>query len=221
LTEDYATGWEAAYAGHEAEGLWSEEAIPCLSQIITQLRARGTRTVVDVGCGDGRNLEILADAGFLAAGVDLSPSALARAVHRLHGRALLLLGDATMLELLPDRSLDAITCLDVFGQISDTARMLSSFARVLADDGLVAVNAFTPEDSEYGRGVPAGHHRFEYKGTLFRFFDEPEIRELFTGWRLHSFERQSWIDPPHGAFRPYEHRHDNWVVMASPMPAGG
>jgi ubiquinone/menaquinone biosynthesis C-methylase UbiE len=216
MAEKYAAGWEAAYAQNDTEGLWSEEAIPCVGQVVAFLHSAGVQTVVDVGCGDGRNLEKLTEAGFRTVGIDLAPSALARAVKRLRGRALLFRGDAITLDILPDRSVDAITCLDVFGQVADSIQMLNSFRRVLVPGGIVALNAFTPDDSEYGQGVEVGHHRYEYLGTLFKFFDETEIKALFSGWRLHSFEKQSWLDPPHGDFRPYVHRHDNWVVIASP-----
>jgi cyclopropane fatty-acyl-phospholipid synthase-like methyltransferase len=214
VSGQYTSGWERAYSEHAAEGLWSEDAVPCINDIILSLRANGVQSVVDVGCGDGRNLERMVDAGLNASGLDLSPSALSLAANRLRGKSVLFQADAVTLNVVPDDSIDAITCLDVFGQIADTAAMLTTFHRVLTSRGLLALNAYTTADSEYGQGDEIGLNTFHYKDTLFRFFDEEDMRTLLSSWRIDFFERQSWTDPPHGNFRPHEHTHDNWVVIA-------
>ena len=76
------------------------------------------------------------------------------------------------------------------------------------------VNAFTPDDSEYGLGEPAGRDAFIYNGTLFRFFRRQLLLELFRAWDVERCDEQRWVDPPHGSFRPYEHTHSNWVLIA-------
>ncbi|MEV4174079.1 class I SAM-dependent methyltransferase [Nonomuraea sp. NPDC049709] len=216
MTHDYGSGWEKAYAEHSSDTLWSEDPIPCLDQVAEHLTAAGVRTVLDVGCGDGRNLAALLGHGFAGAGLDISGTALQRASRRLGGRAFLVRGDAVSLDAIPDGSVDAITNFDVFGQIPEAERMVGNFRRVLRPGGICAVNAYTPADSEYGMGTPVGDHAFEYRGTLFRFFEEADVRKIFDGWKLLSLGRQSWVDPPHGAFRPHEHTHDNWIVVATP-----
>lgn len=221
VTEQFDGGWEEAYAQHEASSLWSDDAIPCVAAAIDELTRRQSRTVLDIGCGDGRNLQRLVAAGFVCTGLDVSPTGLRRAADRLAGSAFLVHGDATSLEMFPDSSIDAITCFDVAGQIPDTKAMISSFALALRPGGVAILNAFTPQDSEYGNGTPIGRHTFSYKSTLFRFFEEEDIRLLFDGWEISKLYRQSWVDPPHGEFRPYEHTHDNWIVIASTGAAGG
>lgn len=212
----YQDGWEQAYAKHAATSLWSDEPVPCLGDTIAELSRRDTRTVLDLGCGDGRNLVRLVDAGFAAAGVDISATALARAADRLAGRALLMRSDVGFLREIPDGSVQAITCFDVFGEIEDVARMLDNFARVLVPGGILSFNAYTPADDLYHEGTRITDDTVEYRGIMCRFFAEDALRELLAGWRIQSWQQQSWIDPPHGEFRPHEHRHDNWVVMAEP-----
>lgn len=212
----YLDGWEEAYARHAATGLWSDEPVPCLDDTIAELSRRDTRTVLDLGCGDGRNLLRLVDAGFASAGVDISATALARAADRLAGRAVLVRSDVGFLQEIPDSSVQAITCFDVFGEIEDLARMLDNFARVLVPGGLLAFNAYTLADDLYHEGTRLAGDTVEYRGIMCRFFAEDALRELLAGWRVRSWKRQSWTDPPHGEFRPHEHRHDNWVIMAEP-----
>lgn len=221
MTQDIGTaalqqGWEDAYAQQGDEGpLWQEDPIPILDGVVKELRARDVRSVVDLGCGDGRNLAALIDAGFTCTGVDISPTGLEHACRAVRGRGFLLRADAAALPLVSG-SADAVTCFDMFGQVEDPSAVIAEAGRVLADGGLFVVNAFTLDDSEYGQGKEIGPHTFAYRDTLFRFFDEPALRGLFDGWQVLRVDRISWQDPPHGEFRPYPHTHDNWVIYATP-----
>jgi SAM-dependent methyltransferase len=209
-------GWEDAYAQQGDQGpLWQEDPIPIMDAAVKELRARNVRTVVDLGCGDGRNLAALIDAGFTCTGVDISPTGLLHARRAVQRRGFLLRADAAALPLVSG-STDAVTCFDMFGQVEDPSSVIAEAGRILADDGLFVVNAFTLEDSEYGEGEEIGPHTFAYRDTLFRFFDEEALRGLFDAdWQVLGVDRVSWLDPPHGDFRPYEHTHDNWVLYAA------
>ncbi|MBD0844183.1 class I SAM-dependent methyltransferase [Streptomyces sp. TRM68416] len=218
-TVEYAElqyGWEKAYQDQNAGPLWQEDPIPVIPQAIDTLKQRNTHTVVDLGCGDGRNLAALADAGFNALGVDIAPTGLAHARRVIKQRSFLLRADATKLPLI-DASVDAVTCFDVFGQIQDPSHLIAEARRIVAPGGLFVTNAFTLEDGTYGEGDEIAPHTFAYKDTLFRFYSEDEMRGLFSDWTIHEIRRISWDDPPHGDFRPYPHTHDNWVVYATPQ----
>jgi SAM-dependent methyltransferase len=208
-------GWEKAYQEQNEGPLWQEDPIPVLPGAVEELRKRKVRTVVDLGCGDGRNLAALVDAGFNALGVDIAPTGLAHARRVIRQRSFLLRADATELPLI-DASVDAVTCFDVFGQIQDPSHLIAEARRIVAPDGLFVTNAFTLQDDTYGEGEEIARHTFAYKDTLFRFYEESELRDLFTDWNILELRRVSWDDPPHGDFRPYPHTHDNWVVYAIP-----
>ncbi|WP_198345770.1 class I SAM-dependent methyltransferase [Nocardiopsis gilva] len=208
-------GWELAYQHQDTEQpLWQEAAIPVIDDAIELLRSAGARSVVDLGCGDGRNLAALVAAGFSCMGVDIAPTGLAHA-RTTAQPAFLLRADATDIGLI-DNSVDAVTCFDVFGQIQDPSSLVREARRILRPGGTLVVNAFTPEDGTYGEGEEIAPHTFAYKDTLFRYYDEDSVRELFSEWEITSLYRRSWDDPPHGDFRPYPHRHDNWIVLATP-----
>lgn len=208
-------GWEKAYQEQSEGPLWQEDPIPVIPGAVEELRKRKVRTVVDLGCGDGRNLAALVDAGFNALGVDIAPTGLAHARRVIQQRSFLLRADATELPLI-DASVDAVTCFDVFGQIQDPSHLIAEARRIVAADGLFVTNAFTLQDDTYGEGEEIARHTFAYKDTLFRFYEESELRDLFTDWNVLELRRVSWDDPPHGDFRPYPHTHDNWVVYATP-----
>jgi SAM-dependent methyltransferase len=218
MTNDLGTlqgGWELAYQQQQSDGpLWQEEPIPILAEVAKELTERGVTTVVDLGCGDGRNLAALVDAGLTGIGIDIAPTGLANARRVIQQRAFLLRADATDTGLT-EASVDAVTCFDVFGQIADPSDLIREARRILVPGGVFATNAFTPEDETYGQGELIGPHTFAYKDTLFRYYDEAGIRALFADWEIHELHRRSWDDPPHGDFRPYPHRHDNWIVYAT------
>ncbi|MEU0597385.1 class I SAM-dependent methyltransferase [Streptomyces sp. NPDC006393] len=213
--EELQYGWERAYQEQGESPLWQEDPIPVIPQTIDVLTEHAVRTVVDLGCGDGRNLAALTDAGFNAMGVDIAPTGLSHARGVIRQRSFLLRADATNLPLIDD-SVDAVTCFDVFGQIQDPTHLIAEARRIVAPGGLFVTNAFTLKDETYGEGEEIAPNTFAYKDTLFRYYEEDEMRALFSDWTIHEIRRVSWDDPPHGDFRPYPHRHDNWVVYATP-----
>jgi SAM-dependent methyltransferase len=213
-----AGGWELAYQENDNGELWSAEAMPIVPEIAERARDLGLRSGVDLGCGDGRNLLALRKAGFELAGLDISATALARADGLLRGhdeRATLIVGDISELPLASS-SADMITALDVAGQVPDPAPMLCEARRVLHEGGLLVANFFALEDETYGAGTEVAPHTFNYKGTLFRYFEEDALREFFgRDWEI-ELEVRSWVDGPHGGFRPNPHRHVNYVAWARP-----
>jgi ubiquinone/menaquinone biosynthesis C-methylase UbiE len=217
MSTNYSSGWINAYET-AAPTLWQERPIPVIEHAISLLKDRDHRLVVDVACGDGRNLIPLISAGFLCAGVDISSRALRHTADRLrrcNQSAFLIPGQCEMLPFA-DASVHAVTAFDVFGQLEEPERFLGETKRILTSDGTLVLNAFTTSDSEFGRGERIGIRSFCYKGTLFRFFVEDEVREFLKDWDIIHFARKSWDDPPHGDFRPYPHKHDNYYIAAIP-----
>jgi SAM-dependent methyltransferase len=210
-------GWDAAYEENDDLQLWSEEPMPIVPDVVKLAHDRNLRLGVDLGCGDGRNLLALRKGGLELAGVDISARALQRAdrLLREHGDgAILLFADACSLPF-PDATLDLVTALDVAGQVPDPRPLFEEARRVLRPGGLLVVNLFTPEDETCGEGEEVAPLTFRYRDTLFRYFEEAEIGDLFgEGWKL-DIGTATWMDPPHGSFRPAPHRHVNHVVKAT------
>ncbi|MGH2414651.1 MAG: class I SAM-dependent methyltransferase, partial [Microcystaceae cyanobacterium] len=106
------SGWEEAYAQHGNNTLWQDDPIPFLPKVIQLLHEQGLNTAIDLGCGDGRNLTALAQAGLLCTGIDLSKTALNRVGQRLSKLgvpAFLIPGDIAELPFA-DQSVSAATC---------------------------------------------------------------------------------------------------------------
>src|ERR1041385_4002474 len=113
--------------------------------------------ILDVGCGTGANLQMLANYG-VAEGVDISPEALEFC--RARGLSKVRLGPV---EALPfaDASFDLVTGLDVVEHLDDDVAGLSELRRVLRPGGraLLFVPAFM---FLWGVQDDISHHRRRY-----------------------------------------------------------
>lgn len=205
-------GWDKAYLENGSAQLWSEKPMP----IVEDIFVRGRGCCLDIGCGDGRHLLALQRGGLNVVGLDISPTALQRAdrLMRDQGRAVpLVLGDMLALPFA-DATLDVVSALDVLGQVADPDPAISEARRVLRPGGLLVVNLFDTSDGTFGEGAQIAPSVFLYKETLFRYFSRSEAEGLFAiGWKV-DIKQATWIDPPHGSFRPKAHTHVNHVVFA-------
>lgn len=149
-------------------------------------RFRGCRNVVDLGCGRGEFLELMAEAGIPARGVDLSEEfvALARSKGLAAERADLF----DFLASLADHSLDGLFCAHVIEHLSPERlpRLIELAAAKLCRNGLAAFETPNPEclaalakhfyvDPTHVRPVPASLlvHYLEEAG-----FGAIEVRPL-------------------------------------------
>jgi 3' terminal RNA ribose 2'-O-methyltransferase Hen1 len=152
--------------------------------VLAALRAAGARSVVDLGCGEGRLLQVLLKERDVEriAGMDVSFRALERAAQRLRldrlperqrARVSLLHGSLTY----RDRRLegyDAATVVEVIEHL-DPAR-LASFERVLFEFAHPGTVILTTPNVEYNvtwESLPGGafrhrDHRFEWTRAEFR-----------------------------------------------------
>ncbi len=119
---------------------------------IVRDRAPGARSWLDVACGTGRHLELLAE-HFDCAGVDLDPTLVATARARCP-RVELAVGDMRSFTL--DRRFDVVSCLfraiGYARTVEGLHATVANLARHLAEGGALIVEPwFQPEDWEAGR----------------------------------------------------------------------
>ncbi len=100
----------------------------------------GARTVLDVACGSGEHVRLLADRGYRLAGLDISPNFVSIAAAKTP-QAAFHVGDMVQFDL--GVRFDVVLCL--FSSIAyartaaDVARALACFARHLAPGGVAVV----------------------------------------------------------------------------------
>jgi glycosyltransferase involved in cell wall biosynthesis/SAM-dependent methyltransferase len=142
---DPSPGTAAAYLGFEDAFRGSAERVRELVRPYAAL-LDGRRRVVELGCGRGELLSLLADAGVSAIGVDRDEGMLSRARERG-----LCVVEADLLEYLagqPDRSADGIVSVEVFEHLDPAVLpdLLSEARRVLEPGGVLLAETVNPHN---------------------------------------------------------------------------
>ncbi|MCI4373465.1 MAG: class I SAM-dependent methyltransferase [Thermoplasmata archaeon] len=148
-------------------------------------------SLLELGCGTGRDLCYFAQHGFEVAGCELSPVAAREANLRLSAlreevppRSRVTVQDALeLLEVLPAGRTDVVYSNLFFNLEIDAdrlRRMFRNVARVLRPGGLHLFTVRSTSDPWYGKGTRLGSDRFDpgTGGPPLRFFDEPSLRQL-------------------------------------------
>ncbi len=159
--------------------------------LIEQMDRRGTRTVLDLGCGSGRHLVHLADHGFEVHGVDSSPHAVRLAREWLESRQLrarVILHDITAPLPYAAGYFDAVVSIQVVHHaVSETIRrIVSEIERVTKPGALIFVTvpgsrnqASRFEEIEPGTLIPLDGPE---EGLPHHFFTAEELASTFSGF---------------------------------------
>lgn len=128
--------WAASYPPHPHNRLMEVEQ----AAMVEALPDLAGRRALDAGCGTGRYLQVMADRGAIATGVDLSAPMLARA-RRVSGR--LVRGSLHALPL-QSGAIDVAVCGLALGDVDDLARAIGELARVLRPGGRLIYSVVHP-----------------------------------------------------------------------------
>jgi SAM-dependent methyltransferase len=190
-------------------------------------RARSDVRIVEVGCGTASNLWFAAREGFQVAGIEGSPSAVARARQRFEKDGLsgdLRVGDFTDPLPFADKSFDlaidrgALTCCGH----SAARRTIGELARVLRPGGHFFFNPYSKAhtSAQSGRSGPDGLRHDMTKGTLVSvgqicFYDKNDVsRALGDSWIIHHLDHLVVSDEVTSS----PEVHAEWRVIAQLRP---
>lgn len=192
--------WDDLYT-NEAWVAWSERPpLQLTLDWIARLREQGAKRVYDMGCGLGRHTVLLAREGFEVAASDVSPRAREETRRKLEVeglRADVIDADMTLIPF-PDGYFDAVLSVGVMEHntragiekaISEVRRTLRSGGEVLAS--FVPRHGFIRHDDPDTDTLEDNTLRsYGPEEEVHHFVDEPELRDLFTGFEILSTGRQ-------------------------------
>lgn len=154
-SEATVESWNRKWASEPGRADFMEPD-PEVMALLTELKSRGARTALDLGCGVGRHSLILAEAGLRVVAMDSSATGLETLRETAAARGLTLelrQGDADSLPF-GDSSFDFVLCWDVIyhGDLEDVRRRLAEIWRVLRPGGLFQGTMLPSRNSNYGVG---------------------------------------------------------------------
>jgi SAM-dependent methyltransferase len=166
--------------------------------------------VLDLGCGAGRHLIQMAEAGLTVIGADISPVGLNLANHWLNAKNLhaeLFLTNMARLPIV-DGSLGGVISINVLnhGTIDNFKAAVSDVYRVLKKGSPFFSLIIGREDARYGEGDEIESHTFIHRqgieaGVPHHFFTPEEIGDLLGGFeRLELEERKRLYDDKEPVF---------------------
>lgn len=112
--------------------------------VLRLLQPQRGETILDIGCGNARDIVPMLNAGASVVGVDLSQGMIEQgrrdlAAAGVTGGVTLQVGDATALPFAAGR-FDKVVCSEVIEHIPNADRAISEFRRVLKPGGLLVVS---------------------------------------------------------------------------------
>lgn len=177
-----------------------------LTRLIRRWGPADARSLLDVGCGTGRHLELFRRS-FTVAGVDASPAMLRVARRRLGRSVPLAVGDMRSFRL--GREFDVVVCLfSAIGYLltrADRDRALRTFYTHLRPGGLALVEGWIRPE------------RFQGGGPHLRVYDGPDAkiarlsRTTRRGDRTY-LEMEYLLAEPGGRIRHYREHHTNAMI---------
>jgi SAM-dependent methyltransferase len=158
--------------------------------------ARPGERVLDLGCGAGRFVAALRDAGADPIGVELAEAALERARANAPGADLrLLAGDGSL--PLEHASVDLVWCSEVLEHVADTAHLLLEIRRVLRPGGrLLATVPFHGRLKAALISLARFDAHFDPLGQHLRFYTRVSLAATLEHAGFEHVRVRAWGGPP-------------------------
>ena len=167
--------------------------------------ARSSR-ILELGCGDGKTVSSLVQAGGCVTAVDFSSRAasLCRNACTDPDRVRIIIADIRKTPFR-DESFDVIIASHVAGHLAREGRLRLSreILRLLVPGGRMFFRDFSVCDFRYGRGVETEAGTYMRKnGISTHYFTEDEVRLLFCGLLARSLVQHHWAMRVRGMVLP-------------------
>ncbi|MBO7409930.1 MAG: class I SAM-dependent methyltransferase [Candidatus Methanomethylophilaceae archaeon] len=145
------------------------------------LRFSAGSRILEIGCGNGKTLAALRDAGYSVTGIDFSSEAVKACRELLGDDAETICASVTDMPF-EDGAFDGAVMFHVFENIDvpDVEKAVSELRRVLRPGAYVAVKVFSEDDMRSGKGESVSEDTVvRGNGIRYRYFTEAKLRDAF------------------------------------------
>lgn len=215
--------WNGAYDSSVLDGgsnLWGDPPVPYAEVAAKLFAASSASVILDLPCGDGRNLAPLADGAPIVLAGDTSENAMmiaekVAAKAGIRQKIVFSKVDAFATGFL-DNSIDGIFSWDLLGHLTNPAEALREFYRICRPGGSIVANMWTMNDCQVTdpniREI-APKEYIDHFDFYCRFYDRDDLDGLLNsvGMTASNVEVARWWEPPHATYRTYEHEHESLI----------
>ena len=207
--------WDERYA---TSLVYGTEPTSFARRLVTVFRLHGVQSILDAGCGSGRDALLFAREGFEVTGTEISENALRWVRERAKGEGLqmtLVWDDLAETRLRPG-TFDAAVAIHVIHLQPAPIRqaMVNHLWRLTRDGGLIALANYSVHEPGFSTWdvYPETNTRVDPKGKLIHFFDETDLHALLPPDRfdLLTLEEAELSEAPDSG--PVTHRE--WLTIA-------
>lgn len=185
-----------------------------------ELKERNSRTILDIGCGAGRNAVFLAEEGFDVVGLDISVTALKLAEKRAYDKnlehSMFVAGSFLRLPLQGAHFDAAFSSYGIENvSLPEIETALSEVGRVVGDGGLMLLTLHSTKHWRFGLGKQIGPHTFLTSDTIeekkyrfiTHFFEKEDAKRIFRELNLEILSIKEIV-------RTTDRRRAHWIVVS-------
>jgi ubiquinone/menaquinone biosynthesis C-methylase UbiE len=194
--------WDETYGNMDFFGVEPSE----LGQSAIRLfHENAVETVLELGCGQGRDTWAFVKSGLKVIALDYSATGICQMIDKartqgVENRIELKVQDLRQGIPLPDSSVDAVfshmlLCMEL--QVKEIQFILDECRRVLRPSGLNVFSVRNDHDPHYGKFVPKGEDMWQNPmGLVVHFFSEEKVRKLSKGYEVVRIREFDDTSPP-------------------------
>lgn len=208
--------WDKRWASDEGRADWLDPH-PAVRALLPELRTRGVRRVLDLGCGVGRHALLFAEAGFVVEAFDGSETGLDELRRSAAARGLTLGLKHGNADALPydDRAFDFVLSWNVIyhGTLGDAGARIAEIWRVLKPGGLYQGTMLPTRNANFGLGRQIAPDTFvidgaEERGHPHFYCNASTLVALFSGFEIMNLSQSEQRKP--GSW--------HWNIIAERLP---
>lgn len=212
--------WDQAYDISKSPTLWGQPTVPFIDKAVDMFKLTKSSNVLDIPCGDGRNIPTFAESFNTIFAADTSTNALQIANKELGKKGI---GNCTLMKVdvfdtpFFNKQIDGVFCCDLLGHLTQPVKALNELLRICKPGGYIVGNVFALGDSTRGdKMLHLGNEEYIYDDRFyFKFYGKEQVLSTINQLecKLISLESVRWMEPPHEGYREYPHEHESWVFV--------
>lgn len=188
--------WNELWSDSRSRDYWKEPD-PMVIRLVHRLKQQGVDSAIDVGCGIGRHVALLASEGFRTSAVDSSVEAVKKCRDWLHSSELsatISVAEARSLPY-PRAFCDFILCWNVIYHThrKGMVEALGETERVLRPNGWLLLTLNSTRNRNCGLGIEIERGTFDNPEKidgqhLHHYSDAKDVSTLLSGFRIELLE---------------------------------